>query len=255
MAVSVFDLFKIGIGPSQLAHGRADARGAHVRARAASTTALLDRVARVKAELYGSLGATGKGHGSDKAVLLGLGARARHGRRRRHPRRSDGDPIRRPAAARSGRREVAVRRTRRPRLPPPARRCPFHANGMRFTALRRGRRGAGRAHATTRWAAASSSATRWRPTATRRRRHRPPTDRAAASVPQRRPSCSSSPRARGHDHRRASCGATSATGGRRGDRRRPAAHLAGDAGVRRARLRTRGHAAGRLQGAAPRRRR
>ena len=39
MAVSVFDLFKIGIGPSQLAHRRADARGAPVRARACSTTA------------------------------------------------------------------------------------------------------------------------------------------------------------------------------------------------------------------------
>jgi L-serine dehydratase len=43
-------------------------------------------VARVRAELYGSLGATGKGHGSDKAVLLGLaGRRAGHGRRRAIP--------------------------------------------------------------------------------------------------------------------------------------------------------------------------
>ena len=43
MAVSVFDLFKIGIGPSQLAHGRPDARGARVRRSACGTTALLAR--------------------------------------------------------------------------------------------------------------------------------------------------------------------------------------------------------------------
>ena len=70
MAVSVFDLFKIGIGPSSshtvgpmIAACRFVARLAH--------EGLLER-ARVKVELYGSLGATGKGHGTDKAVMLGL---------------------------------------------------------------------------------------------------------------------------------------------------------------------------------------
>ena len=71
MAVSVFDLFKIGIGPSS-SHTVGPMRAARLFALRLQHEHLLDRVARVRAELYGSLGATGKGHGSDKAVLLGL---------------------------------------------------------------------------------------------------------------------------------------------------------------------------------------
>ena len=71
MAISVFDLFKIGIGPSS-SHTVGPMRAAQIFAEGLSESGLLGQVARVKAELYGSLGATGKGHGSDKAVLLGL---------------------------------------------------------------------------------------------------------------------------------------------------------------------------------------
>jgi L-serine dehydratase len=71
MAISVFDLFKIGIGPSS-SHTVGPMRAAQVFACGLKASGLLARVVNVKAELYGSLGATGKGHGSDKAVLLGL---------------------------------------------------------------------------------------------------------------------------------------------------------------------------------------
>ena len=71
MAVSVFDLFKIGIGPSS-SHTVGPMRAARLFAARLQHDGQLPRVARVVAELYGSLGATGKGHGSDKAVLLGL---------------------------------------------------------------------------------------------------------------------------------------------------------------------------------------
>ncbi len=71
MALSVFDLFKIGIGPSS-SHTVGPMRAALRFAEALRDDGLLPGTARVQIELYGSLGATGKGHGSDKAVLLGL---------------------------------------------------------------------------------------------------------------------------------------------------------------------------------------
>ncbi|MFI6738064.1 L-serine ammonia-lyase [Nonomuraea sp. NPDC050451] len=71
MAISVFDLFKIGIGPSS-SHTGGPMAAAHKFARGLHDDGLLSRVTRVEAILYGSLGLTGKGHGSDKAVLLGL---------------------------------------------------------------------------------------------------------------------------------------------------------------------------------------
>src|SRR5689334_13203508 len=71
MALSVFDLFKIGIGPSS-SHTVGPMRAARQFAQRLSERGLTDRVARIGVTLYGSLGATGKGHGTDKAVLLGL---------------------------------------------------------------------------------------------------------------------------------------------------------------------------------------
>lgn len=71
MAVSAFDLFKIGIGPSS-SHTVGPMRAARMFVARLQHEGLLSRVARVQCQLYGSLGATGKGHGSDKAVLLGL---------------------------------------------------------------------------------------------------------------------------------------------------------------------------------------
>ena len=69
MTISVFDLFSIGIGPSS-SHTVGPMRAARM-----FVDGLGDRLAdtaRVHVELFGSLGATGHGHGSDKAVLLGL---------------------------------------------------------------------------------------------------------------------------------------------------------------------------------------
>ncbi|GAB3630393.1 serine dehydratase [Pandoraea terrae] len=71
MAVSVFDLFKIGIGPSS-SHTVGPMRAALLFAQGLDRDGLLPQVASLRAELYGSLGATGKGHGTDKGVLLGL---------------------------------------------------------------------------------------------------------------------------------------------------------------------------------------
>lgn len=71
MAISVFDMFSIGIGPSS-SHTVGPMRAAKRFVNRLEQQDLLAKTSRVTAELYGSLGATGKGHGSDKAVLLGL---------------------------------------------------------------------------------------------------------------------------------------------------------------------------------------
>ena len=133
MAVSVLDLFKIGIGPSS-SHTVGPMRAARLFALRLQHEHKLASTTRVCAQLYGSLGATGKGHGTDKAVLLGLqGA---------EPDTVDVDGI--PAALKIMRERKLVsllgvhevgftERTdlvfyRREALP-------FHANGMRFTAF------------------------------------------------------------------------------------------------------------------------
>jgi L-serine dehydratase len=71
VAVSVFDLFSIGIGPSS-SHTVGPMRAAGRFARHLTVDGLLPNVARVRIELYGSLGATGAGHGTPGAVVLGL---------------------------------------------------------------------------------------------------------------------------------------------------------------------------------------
>jgi L-serine dehydratase len=133
MAVSVFDLFKIGIGPSS-SHTVGPMRAARLFALRLAHDGLLSATARVHSQLYGSLGATGKGHGSDKAVLLGL---AGH-----EPDRVDPEAIPHLLdAMRQSRRLVLLGQQvigfdeaadlvfhRRETLP-------FHANGMRFTAF------------------------------------------------------------------------------------------------------------------------
>jgi len=71
MALSVFDLFKIGIGPSS-SHTVGPMKAAVLFTNRLRNEGLIDKVARVEVRMYGSLGATGKGHGTDKAVMLGL---------------------------------------------------------------------------------------------------------------------------------------------------------------------------------------
>jgi L-serine dehydratase len=69
--ISVFDLFKIGIGPSS-SHTVGPMRAAAGFAEEVLRSGLRDRVARVRCTLYGSLAWTGKGHGTDRAVILGF---------------------------------------------------------------------------------------------------------------------------------------------------------------------------------------
>jgi L-serine dehydratase len=133
MAVSVFDLFKIGIGPSS-SHTVGPMRAAaRFGERWLEEKGVLDRVVRVRAELYGSLAMTGRGHGTDKAVLLGFEGH--------HPDTVDADLIPDILArirttgrlALLGKHEIAFDEkadlvfNKRQKLP-------FHTNGMRFTA-------------------------------------------------------------------------------------------------------------------------
>jgi L-serine dehydratase len=133
MAVSVFDLFKIGIGPSS-SHTVGPMKAAGMFVAHLASSGLLPQVTRLRAELYGSLAFTGKGHGTDKAILLGLEGEA--------PDRVDPDAI--PARLERIRREKSLRLeperviafeekadlifNRRQKLP-------HHSNGMRFTAF------------------------------------------------------------------------------------------------------------------------
>ncbi|MBF6328302.1 L-serine ammonia-lyase [Nocardia transvalensis] len=71
MTLSVFDMFSIGVGPSS-SHTVGPMRAALMFVESLAAEGHLDRTTRVRAELYGSLGATGRGHGSDHAVILGL---------------------------------------------------------------------------------------------------------------------------------------------------------------------------------------
>ncbi len=71
MAVSIFDLFKIGIGPSS-SHTVGPMKAARAFARRLEQSGALEKTQRVQVSLYGSLAHTGRGHGTDKAVMLGL---------------------------------------------------------------------------------------------------------------------------------------------------------------------------------------
>jgi L-serine dehydratase len=71
VTTSLFDLYKIGVGPSS-SHTMGPMLAACRFARELARRGLLDRIERVQVELYGSLALTGKGHATDRAVLLGL---------------------------------------------------------------------------------------------------------------------------------------------------------------------------------------
>lgn len=133
MAVSVFDLFKIGIGPSS-SHTVGPMRAACLFALALERESALDKVAKLKLELFGSLGHTGRGHGTDKAVLLGLEGEM--------PDALDPDRIgpriteiySTGTVSLLGRRELAID-LRRDMTFHKRRTLPFHSNGMRFEAF------------------------------------------------------------------------------------------------------------------------
>ena len=75
VVTSLFELFKIGIGPSS-SHTVGPMRAALSFAAGLATSSALDQVARVQVDLYGSLALTGVGHGTDSAVLQGLSGHA-----------------------------------------------------------------------------------------------------------------------------------------------------------------------------------
>ena len=133
MSISVFDLFKIGIGPSS-SHTVGPMKAALQFVGFLQESLALPRVSRVSAELYGSLGATGAGHGSPKAVILGLMGES--------PERVDVDSIaERVAAVREsgelvllGGRAIAFS-YRDDLVMHRHEALPYHANGMRFSAF------------------------------------------------------------------------------------------------------------------------
>jgi len=70
-AISVFDIFKIGVGPSS-SHTMGPWRAAEQFLNTCRDAGIFDRIVRIQVDLYGSLAKTGKGHGTDIAVMLGL---------------------------------------------------------------------------------------------------------------------------------------------------------------------------------------
>ena len=137
MAVSVFDLFKIGIGPSSshtVGPMRAAARFVERWLVEGEDGANLARTTRVRAEVFGSLALTGRGHGTDKALLMGLEGH--------WPNAIDPDVI--PASLARiraekrinlfGRHEIAFDE-KRDLVMNKRQKLPFHTNGMRFTAF------------------------------------------------------------------------------------------------------------------------
>jgi L-serine dehydratase len=129
MAISVFEIFKIGIGPSS-SHTVGPMKAAREFVLKLATEDLLPEVRSLSVEFYGSLGATGKGHGSDKAVLLGLEGEA--------PELIDPAiiPGRLDAIRASGRINLLQRHSipfaEKSDLLFFRKALPFHANGMRF---------------------------------------------------------------------------------------------------------------------------
>src|SRR5690349_3300107 len=71
MTLSVFDIFKVGIGPSS-SHTMGPMRAAREFVLGLQRDGLLARTAQIAVRLYGSLALTGAGHGTDRAILIGL---------------------------------------------------------------------------------------------------------------------------------------------------------------------------------------
>ena len=132
MSISTFDLFKVGIGPSS-SHTVGPMQAARMFARSLDEEGKLVQCRRVTTELFGSLGATGAGHGSPKAIILGLQGAAPdtvdiEGIEARISEVREGGEIwlmGTHAISFSYRDDLIMHRTET---------LPFHSNGMRFTA-------------------------------------------------------------------------------------------------------------------------
>ena len=133
MSLSTFDIFKIGIGPSS-SHTMGPMRAAREFALRLKSAGLLERTCEVVIRLYGSLALTGSGHGTDRAVLLGLtGA---------DPASVDPDSMEPTVQRIRGSGRLALLGQHEIRFDEPmqllfmrSERLPRHTNGMRFTAL------------------------------------------------------------------------------------------------------------------------
>lgn len=134
MAVSLFDIFKIGIGPSS-SHTVGPMRAAaRFLERWLQEPGQLGGVARLRAELYGSLALTGRGHGTDKAVLMGFEGH--------WPDRIDPDVIPGSLERIRGTKRIRLMGTheiafdeKRDLVFNKREKLPYHTNGMRFTAF------------------------------------------------------------------------------------------------------------------------
>ncbi len=134
MAVSLFDIFKIGIGPSS-SHTVGPMRAAaRFLERWLQAPGQLGEVARLRAELYGSLALTGRGHGTDKAVLMGFEGH--------WPDRIDPDVIPGSLERIRGTKRIRLMGTheitfdeKRDLVFNKREKLPYHTNGMRFTAF------------------------------------------------------------------------------------------------------------------------
>ena len=134
MAVSLFDIFKIGIGPSS-SHTVGPMRAAaRFLERWLQEPGQLGEVARLRAELYGSLALTGRGHGTDKAVLMGFEGH--------WPDRIDPDVIPGSLERIRGTKRIRLMGTheiafdeKRDLVFNKREKLPYHTNGMRLTAF------------------------------------------------------------------------------------------------------------------------
>ena len=131
MSLSVFDMFSIGIGPSS-SHTVGPMRAAGMFAQRLESEGLIDRVGRVRAELFGSLGATGHGHGSEPAVVMGLEGH--------DPQTVDTDAVAGRMARLRADRVLTLLRRRELGFDPDAdlvlhrrKSLPYHPNGMTFS--------------------------------------------------------------------------------------------------------------------------
>jgi L-serine dehydratase len=130
--ISVFDIFKIGIGPSS-SHTVGPMRAAKRFAERLVQDGQLAETTRVKVELFGSLGFTGKGHGSDRAVILGLQGD--------EPATTNIETVAQRVAHAAATKRLALLGTHEIDFDPVEaivfhrrEKLPLHANGMRFTA-------------------------------------------------------------------------------------------------------------------------
>jgi L-serine dehydratase len=133
MVSSVFDLFKIGVGPSS-SHTMGPMTAACRFVETLSQKGLIARTERIQAELFGSLALTGKGHATDRAVLLGLSGE--------RPDRVDPDLADLLVAVIRSSRRLTLRGEKEIGFDEPRdlrflqrERLPHHSNGMRFTAF------------------------------------------------------------------------------------------------------------------------